>query len=77
MDLNRLYYDHQISIIRAAKSGPGGRACFEIIAARVAAQIGSRQRSLGASAAGAWERLALHPQPLGSVHVQLPSGGDS
>lgn len=53
MDLNRLYYDHQMSVIRAARSGPAGSQCFELVAARAAAQIGTYQRSLGATAAGA------------------------
>jgi hypothetical protein len=65
MDFNRLYYDHQVSLIQAARSEPGGKAGFEIAAARLAAYIGHSRRTLGAPAAGAWERLASQAQPTG------------
>lgn len=72
MDLNQLYYDHQLSVIHAGRSGPGGRASFEAVAARAAANISGYQRSLGAPAAGAWERLASHPQPLEPSRADPP-----
>jgi hypothetical protein len=61
MGPNKLYFDHQLAGLRAASSGPLGRLCFEITAASTAGQDGRIQRSLGATAAPGWERLAAVP----------------
>jgi hypothetical protein len=58
MGLNQLYFEHQLAVIRAAKSDILDRPCFERTARKTAAQIGQLQRSLGAPAAAGWERFA-------------------
>lgn len=59
MDLNQLYFDHQLLLIRAGESAARIRRneC-EINASQIAARIGCVQRGLGAGAAPAWETLA-------------------
>lgn len=60
MDLNKLYFDHQLLLIRADGSASRNRrAECEIGASRVAARIGCVQRGLGAGAASGWETLAV------------------
>lgn len=55
MDLNRLYFDHQIELIRADGAGTAeGRRDHEFAAAQIAGRIGLRQARLGAAAACAW-----------------------
>lgn len=55
MDLNQLYFDHQILLIQAdGATTPEARRAHEIEAARVACSIGQRQAKLGAAAACAW-----------------------
>jgi hypothetical protein len=76
MDLNRLYHDHQLSVIRAASAGPSVSFSFEVTAGRAASQIEQYQRSLGATAAGAWARLAINPQLLRKVGADPPSDKD-
>jgi hypothetical protein len=61
MGLNKLYFDHQLTVIRAARSHPSQRLGFELMAANKAGQIGLLQRSLGAPAARGWERFAADP----------------
>lgn len=60
MDLNQLYFDHQLSLMRADEADT---PCLEHShlhdAALVAARIGERQGKLGAAAACAWTRHAL------------------
>lgn len=58
MDLNQLYFDHQLLLIRAGDSvSHTNRHQCETGASQVAARIGCVQRELGAGAAVAWERL--------------------
>jgi hypothetical protein len=76
VDLNRLYYDHQLSVIRAARAGPSASLSFDVSAARAASQIEQYQRSLGATAAGAWARLASNPQLLRKLRADPPSNRD-
>ena len=59
MDLNQLYFDHQVLLMRAdgALSGPA-RQERRFDASLLARRIGNRQRVLGAPAAAAWEMLA-------------------
>lgn len=60
MDLNQLYFDHQLLLMNAngARSA-GGRRGHETAANGVAARIGCFQRALEAPAATAWLALAL------------------
>ena len=59
MDVNELYFDYQIAVMRAARSDPLERSRFELAAANTAERIGQLQRSLGAKAGARWEVLAL------------------
>ncbi len=62
MDLNQLYFDHQVLIMRAGNAEPGDtRWLHETGARRVAGRISSIQRRSGAPAATGWERLAAVP----------------
>ena len=55
MDLNQLYFDHQIQLIRAdGAATDDARRGHELAAARIADRIGQRQVRLGAAAACAW-----------------------
>lgn len=59
MNLNQLYFDHQLSLIRADAAES---ACLEgghrRAAAQIAGRIGERQNALGAPAACGWMRQA-------------------
>ena len=59
MDLNQLYFDHQIAVMRAGAASPGapGRD-RRLDASLIAGRIGCMQRALGAKAARGWETLA-------------------
>lgn len=59
MDLNQLYFDHQLLMIRAERTAScvSRREC-EADASQVAGRIGRIQRKLGAGAAPSWEELA-------------------
>lgn len=60
MDLNQLYFDHQLLLIKALRSdSAGARHEHEVGASHVAGRIGCMQRSLGAAAAPVWETLAI------------------
>ena len=62
MDLNRLYFDHQLSMIRAARSPTCDSRWVTLSnALQIAGRIGYAQRALGAAAAPAWESLARPP----------------
>jgi len=62
MDLNRLYFDHQVSLIEAEKASTSAlRRDHESEAARIAAVIGHKQVNLGAAAACAWIARACEP----------------
>lgn len=59
MNLNQLYFDHQLSLIRAdAADGAGPEGGHRREAARIAGRIGERQSALGAPAADDWMRQA-------------------
>nr|WP_166176938.1 hypothetical protein [Altererythrobacter segetis] len=65
MDLNRLYFDHQMSLMRATRSATcDDRRHHASRASRIAGRIGIAQRALGASAATGWEFQA---RPLPSA----------
>ncbi len=60
MDLNQLYFDHQVLLIKAARADTRGtRHEHEVSASHVAGRIGCMQRALGAAAARSWEMLAV------------------
>jgi hypothetical protein len=64
VDLNRLYFDHQISIMRASRSATfAGRERHAWRASRIAGRIGCAQRALGAAAAPGWDLYAHPPMP--------------
>lgn len=56
MNLNQLYFRHQLLLIRADQSASAdSRRLRRAAAARIACRIGSVQRKLGAAGAPAWE----------------------
>jgi hypothetical protein len=65
VDLNQLYFDHQITLMRAsAASNLCVRAGFQDEAAGIAARIERDLRMRGAAAAGGWEaRYRSDDQP--------------
>jgi hypothetical protein len=59
MDLNQLYFDHQLLLMKADRAGTAHlRRRHEVAASTVAGRIGSLQTRLGASGAPAWDALA-------------------
>ena len=59
MDLNQLYFDHQLLLMRAARAPTDAlRRNHELAAVNVARHVRTMQRTLGASAAGTWDALA-------------------
>ena len=55
MDLNQLYFDHQIQLIRAdCAATADARSGHQFAASQIAIRIGRRQMWLGAAAAGTW-----------------------
>jgi hypothetical protein len=64
VDLNRLYFDHQLSLMRGSRSATCDEGRRHVSRAlRIAGRIGSAQRTLGAAAAVAWEFQA-RPLPF-------------
>ncbi|MBT2134766.1 hypothetical protein KK137_10505 [Croceibacterium sp. LX-88] len=62
MDLNKLYFDHQVLLMQAGGASSGdARLSYETSARRIADRIGSIQRHSGAIAATGWESLAALP----------------
>lgn len=64
MDLNRLYFEHQLTLIRTSGHDGLRATQFRQHASRTASRIGQIQRSLGAGAALGWEILAGDSLPL-------------
>ena len=61
MDLNQLYFDHQILLMRAARSPVSADAVLRLReAAQIAGQIGGLQRARGADAEAYWTRPAAN-----------------
>ena len=58
MDLNQLYFDHQLLLMRAASSPASDAATHLCQAARIAGQIGDVQRAKGANAQAYWAQQA-------------------
>lgn len=66
MDLNALYFDHQISLIRAGEARCGDSGQHHRAAARTTARAIARwQHGLGAGAAPQWRALGqpVAPRP--------------
>ena len=62
MDLNELYFEHQMLLMKAQRSPSStGRRQYEITASGVAGRIGGVQRLLGAAAAPEWQARASAP----------------
>jgi len=62
VDLNQLYFDHQLLLMKADRAPSAMlRRGHEIAAWQVAGRIGQAQRTLGAPGASAWEALAARP----------------
>lgn len=61
MDLNQLYFDHQLLVMKAARAPSAllGQ-CLQGAAGDVASRIGRVQRALGAAGAGEWEALVAN-----------------
>ena len=60
VDLNQLYFDHQIAVMRAdGAMSREFRRDRQLDASLIAGRIGCMQRSLGAGAARGWETLAV------------------
>lgn len=59
VDLNQLYYDHQLLLMEASQAtSAGARHEHETGASHVAGRIGCIQRAIGAAAAPIWEARA-------------------
>jgi hypothetical protein len=59
VDFNRLYFDHQLLLMRARDAHSSARRLeFKIEASDVAGRISRSQRRLGAAAAPQWQQLA-------------------
>jgi hypothetical protein len=59
VDLNRLYFDHQLLLMKAQDAPSSARRLeFRIEASDVAERISRSQRHLGATAAPQWQLLA-------------------
>ncbi len=59
VDLNRLYFDHQLLLMKARDARSSVRRLeFQIEASDVAGRISRSQRRLGAAAAPQWQLLA-------------------
>jgi predicted aconitase with swiveling domain len=62
VDLNQLYFDHQVLLIKAGDARQGeARQCHEIYARALAGRIASIQDSKGAGAAAYWMAQSVRP----------------
>lgn len=80
MDLNQLYFDHQIAVMRADGAlSRQFRRDRRFDASRIAGRIGCMQRALRAGAAPAWEALSARDAtdlPNCSLALCAPGGRD-
>ena len=60
MDLNRLYFDHQLLLMKAARTPWSDARAID--ASHLAGRIGCILRANGAAAAPAWEALAAYDE---------------
>ena len=74
MDLNQLYFDHQVLLMRAGRTlSAEARRALETGASLIAGRIGCMQRALGAAGAPGWEAIAArrHGSLAGPPQRQL------
>ena len=72
MDLNQLYFDHQVLLMQATRARTHAlRHCHEVAATHVAGRIGCMQRALGAHAARGWDTLAATHGSLAAAERHL------
>jgi len=65
VDLNQLYSDHQLLLMRADRAASeSGRRALEVTASHIAGRIGCMQRALGAAGARGWDALAARGEDL-------------
>jgi hypothetical protein len=80
MDLNQLYFEHQIAVMRADGAlSRQFRRDRRFDASRIAGRIGCMQRALRAGAAPAWEAIAARGAadlPAQSLALHAPGGCD-
>lgn len=75
MDLNQLYFDHQISLMRASAScNHQVRAALQDEAAGIAVRIERNLRLRGAPAAGRWEARYRSDDQPGPAWPALTAG---
>jgi hypothetical protein len=68
VDLNQLYFDHQMLLMKAQAAPAGQRRCQHAVSAsHVAERIGHAQRELGAGGATGWEAAAQAGRCIGDA----------
>ena len=73
MDLNQLYFDHQMLLMKAQAAPTWQRRCQHAVSAsHVAVRIGRAQRELGAGGATGWEAAAQAGKCIGDAGVFAP-----
>jgi hypothetical protein len=58
VDLNQLYFDHQVLLMKTQRASLSRRHEFEIEASDIAQRISRSQLCLGAAAAAQWQSIA-------------------
>jgi hypothetical protein len=75
VDLNQLYFDHQLLLMKARQAlSAEVRQVHEFGASLVAGRIGGMQRPLGAACAPAWEAIAANRHPSVGSPLQRQIG---
>jgi hypothetical protein len=75
VDLNRLYFDHQLHLIEAERASSAElRQRHRNGAALIAGRIGCMQRAIGADASRAWSRAAARHADHTGRPPALPVG---
>lgn len=75
MDLNQLYFDHQVLLIGAARAlSCELRKEHELGASQIAQRIGCMQKSVGAGAAAGWDAVAATSQAFAVSYASCVPG---
>ena len=75
MDLNQLYFDHQLLLMQAERAAsPELRCSHRQGAALIAGRIGCMQRAMGAGAASSWAQVAARDSDRMGCPPSLLSG---
>jgi len=75
VDLNRLYFDHQLHLIQAQRAQSAeSRQLYRQGASLLAGRIGCMQNALGADAAQGWARAASADNDGTGLPPRLPVG---